>query len=52
MIMLLGRSMLVSGAITYGVYKLLQWYYSGVRAEDTLADYRRFMKSVGDIYFS
>lgn len=51
MIMLLGRSMLVSGAITYGVYKLLQWYYSGVRAEDTLADYRRFMKSVGDIYF-
>ena len=51
MIMLLGLSMLASGAITYGIYKLLQAYYSGVRAEDQLAEYRHFMKSIGDIYF-
>ncbi|WP_315371919.1 HAMP domain-containing sensor histidine kinase [Paenibacillus xylanexedens] len=51
MIMLLGLSMLASGAITYGIYKLMQAYYSGVRAEDQLAEYRHFMKSIGDIYF-
>ncbi|PQP83500.1 vancomycin resistance histidine kinase VanS [Paenibacillus sp. PCH8] len=51
MIMLLGLSMLASGAITYGVYKLLQAYYSGVRLEDQLAEYRHFMRSIGDIYF-
>ncbi|MCM3175788.1 HAMP domain-containing sensor histidine kinase [Paenibacillus sp. MER 99-2] len=51
MILLLGLSMLASGAITYGVYKLMQYFYSGVRAEDQLAEYRHFMKSVGDIYF-
>ncbi|WP_340015574.1 HAMP domain-containing sensor histidine kinase [Paenibacillus sp. FSL K6-1318] len=51
MIMLLGLSMLASGAITYVIYKLLQAYYSGVRAEDQLAEYRHFMKSIGDIYF-
>ncbi|WP_046213713.1 HAMP domain-containing sensor histidine kinase [Paenibacillus wulumuqiensis] len=51
MILLLGLSMLASGAITYGVYKLLQAYYSGVRAEDPLAQYRHFMRNIGDIYF-
>lgn len=51
MILLLGLSMLASGAITYGVYKLLQAYYSGVRAEDQLAEYRHFMRNIGDIYF-
>lgn len=51
MILLLGLSMLASGAITYGVYKLLQAYYSGVRAEDQLAQYRHFMRNIGDIYF-
>ncbi|WP_338541539.1 HAMP domain-containing sensor histidine kinase [Paenibacillus tundrae] len=51
MILLLGLSMLASGAITYGVYKLMQYFYSGVRAEDQLAEYRHFMKSIGDIYF-
>ncbi|WP_340027665.1 HAMP domain-containing sensor histidine kinase [Paenibacillus sp. FSL H7-0940] len=51
MIMLLGLSMLASGAITYGIYKLLQAYYSGVRLEDPLAEYRHFMRSIGDIYF-
>lgn len=43
--------MLASGAITYGIYKLLQAYYSGVRLEDPLAEYRHFMRSIGDIYF-
>ncbi|WP_046225847.1 HAMP domain-containing sensor histidine kinase [Paenibacillus dauci] len=51
MILLLGLSMLASGAITYGVYKLMQAYYSGVRAEDPLAQYRHFMRNIGDIYF-
>lgn len=51
MIWLLGLSMLASGAITYGVYKLLQAYYAGVRREDPLAEYRYMMRSIGDIYF-
>ncbi|MBT2292233.1 HAMP domain-containing histidine kinase [Paenibacillus albidus] len=51
MIMLLGLSMLLSGSITYGIYRLLQLYYSGVRREDKLAEYRQMMNSIGDIYF-
>ncbi|WP_090999184.1 HAMP domain-containing sensor histidine kinase [Paenibacillus sp. OK003] len=51
MILLLGLSMLASGAITFGVYKVMQYYYTGVRAEDQLAEYRHFMRSIGDIYF-
>lgn len=43
--------MLISGAITYMIYKALQSYYVGVRAEDPLAKYRRFMYDIGDIYF-
>lgn len=51
MILLLGLSMLLSGAITYGVYRLLQLYYAGVRREDPLAQYRQIMSNIGDIYF-
>ncbi|KGE20135.1 HAMP domain-containing sensor histidine kinase [Paenibacillus wynnii] len=51
MILLLGLSMLLSGAITYGVYRLLQLYYSGVRREDPVAQYRHIMSNIGDIYF-
>lgn len=51
MILSLGLSMLLSGAITYGIYKILQAYYSGVRAEDPLARLRYFMNNIGDIYF-
>ncbi|MFC3749059.1 ATP-binding protein [Paenibacillus sp. GCM10012306] len=51
MIMFLGLSMLLSGSITYVIYRLLQMYYSGVKREDTLAHYRHIMSSIGDIYF-
>ena len=51
MIMLLGLSMLLSGIITYVVYRILQLYYAGVRAEEPLARYRQMMYYVGDIYF-
>jgi two-component system sensor histidine kinase VanS len=47
----LGLSMLLSGGITYGIYRVLQFYYSGVRAEDQLARYRHIMYNIGDIYF-
>lgn len=50
MIMLLGLSMLSSGAVTFIVYRLLQMYYAGVRREDPLAEYRNIMRSIGDIY--
>ncbi|WP_046232721.1 sensor histidine kinase [Paenibacillus algorifonticola] len=50
MIMLLGLSMLLSGAITYGIYKMLQLYYVDVREGDRLAQYRKMMREVGDIY--
>ncbi|MRN54002.1 HAMP domain-containing sensor histidine kinase [Paenibacillus monticola] len=51
MILLLGLSMLLSGGITYGVYRILQHYYAGVRREDQLAEYRHIMGNIGDIYF-
>ncbi|MGF7047920.1 signal transduction histidine kinase [Paenibacillus sp. DS2015] len=51
MIVLLGLSMLLSGVITYVVYRVLQFYYVGVRAEDPVAQYRRIMYNIGDIYF-
>lgn len=51
MILLLGLSMLLSGTITYIIYRLLQLYYSGVRREDKLAEYRHIMYQIGDIYF-
>ncbi|WP_438346961.1 ATP-binding protein [Paenibacillus sp. FA6] len=51
MILLLGLSMLLSGSITYVIYRILQLYYSSVRLEDPVAQYRRFMYNIGDIYF-
>ncbi|OAB40609.1 vancomycin resistance histidine kinase VanS [Paenibacillus macquariensis subsp. defensor] len=51
MIVLLGLSMVLSGITTYGIYRILQLYYAGVRREDLLAQYRRFMYNIGDIYF-
>lgn len=51
MISLLGLSMLISGAITYTLYKVLQWYYKGVRREDPLAEYRRMIREFGDLNF-
>ncbi|WP_339304245.1 HAMP domain-containing sensor histidine kinase [Paenibacillus sp. FSL R5-0519] len=50
MIMLVGLSMLSSGAVTFIVYRLLQMYYAGVRREDPLAEYRNIMRSIGDLY--
>ncbi|MFF2908670.1 ATP-binding protein [Paenibacillus sp. NPDC057934] len=51
MITFLGLSMLLSGSITYVIYRLLQMYYSGVKREDPLAHYRHIMSNIGDIYF-
>lgn len=50
MILLLGLSMLCSGTITYGLYRLLQFFYKDVRREDFLAQVRRIMFQIGDIY--
>lgn len=50
MILLLGLSMLLSGMITFGIYKLLQSYYrSNVKLEDPLTPIRYFMRNIGDI---
>lgn len=52
MLVLLGLSMLISGLITYGLYKILQLYYrSQVKFEDPLAYIRLFISAVGDINF-
>ncbi|RAV11744.1 sensor histidine kinase [Paenibacillus contaminans] len=52
MILLFGLSMLLSGAVTFTLYKALQLYYrSNVLAEDPLARYRSMINSVGDINF-
>ncbi|USG67870.1 HAMP domain-containing histidine kinase [Brevibacillus ruminantium] len=50
MIMLFGLSMLVSGVITYLLYKVLQYYYrTQVRLEDSLALIRRMIREIGDV---
>ncbi|MFM1653561.1 ATP-binding protein [Brevibacillus sp. B_LB10_24] len=50
MIVLLGASMLLSGAITYLIYKALQLYYrSNVRYEDSLHDVRSIIRNIGDV---
>ncbi|TBL77312.1 HAMP domain-containing sensor histidine kinase [Paenibacillus thalictri] len=49
MIVLLGLSMILSGLVTYIVYKALQLYYrSSVQRDDPLADIRHLIKSIGD----
>ncbi|MBS4195898.1 sensor histidine kinase [Lederbergia citri] len=51
MIIRLCISMLLAGAITFGFYKLLQFYYqtSNVQMGDPLADLRRTIARIGDI---
>ncbi|WP_248924664.1 HAMP domain-containing sensor histidine kinase [Paenibacillus hamazuiensis] len=52
MIALFGLSMLISGIITYALYKILQYYYrTQVKFEDPLAYVRLFIRTVGDINF-
>ncbi|NOU94698.1 vancomycin resistance histidine kinase VanS [Paenibacillus sp. LMG 31456] len=51
MIVLLGLSMLLSGIITFALYKVLQLYYEGVRAEDSLAKFRHIIYNFGDLNF-
>ncbi|MEH7386855.1 HAMP domain-containing sensor histidine kinase [Bacillus sp. JJ1521] len=52
MIMLFGLSMILSGTITYIIYKILQYYYhTQVDYGDRLAKFRAYMNNVGDINF-
>ncbi|WP_168121381.1 HAMP domain-containing sensor histidine kinase [Paenibacillus sp. HB172176] len=52
MIAWLGLSMLVSGVITYALYKALQYYYrENARYGDPVAYWRRMIKEVGDVNF-
>ncbi|MEC0089474.1 HAMP domain-containing sensor histidine kinase [Paenibacillus macquariensis] len=51
MIVLLGLSMLFSGAITFIIYKALQLYYVKVRFEDPLAQVRKVISNFGDLNF-
>jgi two-component system sensor histidine kinase VanS len=51
MILLLGLSKLMSGTITFILYKILQLYYAGVRAEDPLAKFRQLINNFGDLNF-
>ncbi|GGH30853.1 two-component sensor histidine kinase [Paenibacillus segetis] len=47
---MLGLSMLISGLITYSIYKILQLYYrSQVKFEDPLTPIRYFMRDIGDV---
>lgn len=50
MIMLLMASMLVSGGITFSIYKILQRYYrSEVLLENPLTKVRYLMRDIGDV---
>ncbi|MEK3719315.1 sensor histidine kinase [Paenibacillus sp. FSL H8-0034] len=52
MILLLGLSMLLSGTITYILYKALQLYYhSQVQYGDSLVYIRLFVNRIGDVNF-
>lgn len=52
MILRLCISMAAAGVITYGFYKILQFYYQKeVQAEDSLAQVRRMIGNIGDINF-
>ncbi|ANE46491.1 histidine kinase [Paenibacillus swuensis] len=51
MIVLLGVSMLLSGAITYVFYRILQYYYEGVLAGDPIAQFRQKISNFGDLNF-
>jgi two-component system, OmpR family, sensor histidine kinase VanS len=48
--MLLGLSMLLSSAITYLLFKVLQlYYYTNVSYGDTLAYFRKIIQNIGDL---
>ncbi|WP_090633164.1 sensor histidine kinase [Neobacillus massiliamazoniensis] len=52
MVLLFVLSMLLSGIITYSIYKGLQFYYhANVQLGDRLAYYRYIMNDIGDINF-
>ncbi|WP_037286313.1 sensor histidine kinase [Saccharibacillus sacchari] len=52
MILLLGLSMLLSGGVTYAIYKALQVYYvENAKVGDPMANFRRFIRDVGDLNF-
>lgn len=51
MIGLLGLSMLMSGAFTFILYRVLKLYYAGVRREDPVAKLRHFVNTIGDLNF-
>lgn len=51
MIVMFGLSMLMSGTITYIIYKALQLYYHSTQMEDPLTKVRYFIKDIGDINF-
>ncbi|NQX68548.1 HAMP domain-containing histidine kinase [Paenibacillus alba] len=51
MIALLGLSMLLSGGVTFIIYKVLQLYYAGVRLENPLAKVRQVIYNIGDFNF-
>ncbi|MFC5470669.1 ATP-binding protein [Cohnella suwonensis] len=51
MILLFGLSMLISGTITYTIYKALQSYYRTTRWEDPTTKYRVMLKLFGDVNF-
>lgn len=50
MIFLFALSMLLSGMITYGIYRILRsYYYAQVKLEDPLTKIRYFMRDIGDV---
>lgn len=51
MMMLFGLSMLLSGIVTYILYRLLQWFYSTTQFEDVWTKYRYFIREIGDLNF-
>lgn len=51
MIQLFGLSMLLSAAITYMLYKALQFYYYTTKLENPLTKIRYLIRDIGDINF-
>lgn len=52
MILLLGLSMLLSGGVTYAIYKALQFYYvKNAKFGDPLAQFRDVVRDFGDLNF-
>ncbi|WP_172195967.1 sensor histidine kinase [Saccharibacillus qingshengii] len=52
MILLLGLSMLLSGGVTYAIYKGLQIYYvENAKFGDPLAQFRQMIRDFGDLNF-